>query len=73
MEVQGPVRSLEGGAPEGMSPRVFANPRRTHKYWNLPLRKQVRLHANNKATAHFLWMNNLDGQSGKDQNKLKMP
>jgi hypothetical protein len=71
-KVPGPVRSLEGGALEGMSPRVFLNLRRTHKYWNLPLCKQVRLHVNNNATAHFLWRNNLDGQSGKDQNKLKM-
>ncbi len=67
------MRSLEGGAPEGMSPRGFPNLRRTHKYWNLLLRKQVRLHAYNSATAHFLWRNNLDGQSGKDQNKLKIP
>jgi hypothetical protein len=72
-KVPGPVRSLEGGAPKGMSPRVFLNLRRTHKYWNLPLRKQIRLHVNNNAIAHFLWRNNLDGQSGKDQNKLKMP
>jgi hypothetical protein len=62
-KVPGPMRSLEGGAPEGMSPRVFRNLRRTHKYWNLPLRKQIRLHVNNNATAHFcggiIWTDNL--------------
>jgi hypothetical protein len=66
------VRSLEGGAPEAVSPRVFPNLSRAHKYGNLPLRKHVSLHANNNAAAQFLWRNNLDGQSGKDQNKLKM-
>jgi hypothetical protein len=72
-KVPRPVRSLEGGAPEGMSPRVFPNLKWMHKYWNLPLCKQVRLHVNNNATTHFLWRNNLDGQFGKDHNKLKMP
>jgi hypothetical protein len=34
-----PIRvcSLEGGALEGVSPRVFPNLRRMHEYWNLPL------------------------------------
>ncbi len=30
------VHSLEGGALEGVSPRVFPNLRRMHEYWNLP-------------------------------------
>jgi hypothetical protein len=31
----------EGGAPMGVSSRVFPNLRRMHKYWNLPLHKQL--------------------------------
>jgi len=38
------VHSLEGGAPKGMSPRVFPKLRRTHKYSNLPLQKQFSLY-----------------------------
>jgi hypothetical protein len=34
------VCSLEGGALEGMSPRVFSNLRRTHEFKNLLLWKQ---------------------------------
>jgi len=32
------VCSLEGGALEGVNPRVFP---RMHSYWNLPLHKQL--------------------------------
>ncbi len=35
------VRSLEGGALEGVSLRLFGNLRGTHKYKNLPLCKQL--------------------------------
>jgi hypothetical protein len=31
-KVLGPVHFLEGGAPKGMSPKVFSNLRRMHKY-----------------------------------------
>jgi hypothetical protein len=31
----------KGGAPEGVSLRVFSNLRRTYKYRNLPLHKQL--------------------------------
>jgi len=36
-EVPIQVYSPEGGAPKGMSPRVFSNLRRTHKYKKLPI------------------------------------
>jgi hypothetical protein len=35
------VFSPKGGAPKGMSLRVFPNLKRMHKYWNLPLPKQL--------------------------------
>jgi hypothetical protein len=35
------VWSPKGAAPKALSPRVFPNLRRTHKYWNLPLWKQL--------------------------------
>jgi hypothetical protein len=36
-----PVRSPEGGAPKVVSPKVFPNLRRMHKYRNQPLSKQL--------------------------------
>jgi hypothetical protein len=35
------VCSSEGGAPQGMSPKLFLNLRRTHECGNLPLCKQL--------------------------------
>ncbi len=40
-EVLAPVRSHEGGSPKGVSRRVFPNLKRTHKYGNLPVCKQL--------------------------------
>jgi hypothetical protein len=40
-EVLAPVHSPEGGPPKGVSLRLFPNLKRTHKYGNLPLCKQL--------------------------------
>jgi hypothetical protein len=64
VEVPIQVCSLEGGALEGVSPRVFPNLRRIHEYWNhLPLNGNNSLFIS-LLLSHFVQKKCLHGNMG---------